>query len=283
MHETMRRLVLTILIVYLTDPLNAQQLAAPDTVTIHSGQYQLKGLLWHPAQGSHWPAIIFCHGSYETTDTLDDLIQDVSLLGSVFARQGYLFLGVFRRGAGLSKTQGANTADLMAQAFSNRGQEGRNEIQIYQLQSADSNDIVSALSFLRLRKDVDTSRIGLVGHSYGGSLALLVASHDAGVKTVIVFSPAGYSWDRSSKLRYALIDAVRHIEAPIMIIHAQNDYSLHPGQALDSVLSAMNKPHLLKIYPPSGSSPKQGHGMIFFNPTSWEADVFKFLQKWLLK
>jgi dienelactone hydrolase len=163
----------------------------------------------------------------------------------------------------------------MARAFASKGQAERNKVQIHQLQSADSRDIVSALSFVRRRKDVDTNRIGLIGHSYGGSLALLVAAHDTKVKAIIVFSAGGYSWDRSPLLRASLITAARQIKAPVMMIHARNDYSLHPGQVLDSVFTGLHVAHELKIYPPSGSSLAEGHGLIFLNTSQWEADVLK--------
>ncbi len=64
-----------------------------------------------------------------------------------------------------------------------------------------------------------------------------------------------------------------------MIIHAQNDYSVNPGYALDSVMNELHKPHLLKIYPEFGSSASKGHNIIFMNIETWEPDVFKFLDE----
>jgi hypothetical protein len=67
-----------------------------------------------------------------------------------------------------------------------------------------------------------------------------------------------------------------------MIIHAQNDYSLNPGYALDSEMSILRKSHLLRIYPEFGSSASDGHGIIFQDIEIWEADVLEFLHKALL-
>jgi hypothetical protein len=68
--------------------------------------------------------------------------------------------------------------------------------------------------------------------------------------------------------------------APIMIIHAQNDYSsTTPGYALDSVMNQPNKPHVLKIYPKFGTTLSEGHNLIFLSIETWEADVFKFLNE----
>jgi dienelactone hydrolase len=259
--------------------LQAQDLFQPDTVTIQSGKLALKALLWHPAGSGRVPAVIFCHGGYETNDTTYDLLENISSIGSVFAKHGYIFLGLSRRGIGLSKGQGKNGADLMAEAFKEKGQEGRNRVQLQQLETDQLNDMIAGLNFLRKRKDVDTKRIGVTGHSFGGSLALLVAEHEPGLKAVIVFSGAGYSWDRSPQLRARLISAVKKIDAPIMIIHAQNDYSLNPGYILDSIRNQQHKPHLLKIYPKIGNTERDGHNFIFRSIETWEADVFTFLSK----
>lgn len=83
-----------------------QGFAGPDTVSVRSGDLKLKGLLWHPAGQGPFPTIIFCHGSYGGDDTIHDPVAQTSLLGPVFANEGYIFLSLFRRGIGLSQGQG---------------------------------------------------------------------------------------------------------------------------------------------------------------------------------
>ena len=133
------------------------------------------------------------------------------------------------------------------------------------------------IKFLKTQRNTDTNRIAIIGHSFGGSLALLLAEHERNVKAVVVFSPAGYSWDLSPPLRERLIAAVKNIAVPVMIIHAQNDYSVNPGYALDSVMNEPHKTHVLKIYPKFGDSASDGHALIFQGVEVWEADVLKFL------
>jgi carboxymethylenebutenolidase len=248
-----------------------------DTVIVQCENLKLKGLLWRPNRPGKLPTVIFCHGGYETAETTYDLVENISTIGSVFAKRGYVFLGLCRRGIGLSKGQGVNGSDLMAEAFNKIGQEGRNKVQLEQLQTDQLTDMLAGLAFLRKRKEVDTNRVVVMGHSFGGSLALLVAEHDHGVKAVVVFSAAGYSWDRSPQLRLRLISAVRNIPAPIMIVHAHNDYSLNPGYGLDSVMTALHKPHVLKIYPEFGKTNREAHNLILLGTQIWETDVFKFL------
>jgi pimeloyl-ACP methyl ester carboxylesterase len=108
----------------------AQEFTGPDTVSVNSGNLVLKALLWHPAGQRRFPTVLFGHGNYASTDTIHDPIRQASLLGPLFAARGYNYLVVFRRGVGLSKGQGLNSADLMEIAFKQKGQEGRNEIQL---------------------------------------------------------------------------------------------------------------------------------------------------------
>jgi dienelactone hydrolase len=271
------KIIITLLLVGVVCRSFGQEALRPDTVIVRSGNLELKALLWHPKVVGKLPAVIFCHGGYETNDITYDPLENISTIGSVFAKHGYVFLGLFRSGVALSKGQGTSSGDLMADAFKSNGQEGRNVVQLKQLQTSDLNDAIAGLKFLREQKNVDRNRLAIVGHSLGGSLALLVAEHERQLASVIVFSAAGYSWDRSPQLRARLITAVGHISAPVMIIHAINDYSLNPGYGLDSVLTMLRKPHIFKIYPKFGTTNRQAHNLVFLQPEIWETDVFHFL------
>ena len=272
-----KKVVATLVFVAFSTYFFAQDNVIADTVVVQSENLNLKGLLWRPNTSGRLPTVIFCHGSYETGDTSYDPVENISSIGPLFARHGYIFLGLLRRGVGLSNGHGENSADLMAKALKENGQEGRNRIQLQQLETDQLSDMLAGLDFLRKRHDVDINRIAVAGHSFGGSLALLVAEHEPSLKAVIVFSGAGYSWDRSPELRLRLITTVKNISAPVMIIHAWNDYSLNPGYGLDSAMTALHKPHLLKIYPEFGKTKSEAHNLIFLGTRIWETDVFKFL------
>jgi len=62
-----------------------------------------------------------------------------------------------------------------------------------------------------------------------------------------------------------------------MFIHAKNDYSLAPGEVITAEMAKLGKPHQLKIYPPVGRSPRDGHNLMLFTVPTWERDVFAFL------
>jgi dienelactone hydrolase len=254
--------------------LQAQDLIQPDTVVVRSEELVLKGLLWHPPGKGPFPGIIYCHGNYGDTEKINDLV-----VGPIFAKHGYAFLFLFRRGIGLSRGQGTNIADIMDNAFQEKGQHERNKVQLQKLETDQLQDVSAGLAFLKGRKEVDNSHIAVVGVSLGTSLALLLAEGHPELKAAILFSPNGNSWDRSPELRMRLMRAAKNISAPIMITQAANDYSLNPARMLDSVMNKNNKPHLIKIYPSFGNSQTEGHHLIFLSTQTWEADVFTFLSK----
>jgi dienelactone hydrolase len=277
-----KKLILVILVVsFGQQSVFAQNITTPDTIAIQSGELTLKGLLWRPNGNGKFPSIIFCQGSYESTDTTYDQVKQASTLGPLFAKHGYIFFTPFRRGSGLSNGQGKNVADLMKDAFNEKGQQGRNEIQMQQLETDQMQDMVAALSIFRKRKDVDPNRIAIVGHSFGGSLSFLMIEKEKILKAAVVFGAAGKSWNNSPQLRNRLMSAVKNIKAPVMMIYAQNDYSINPGIALDSLMNQINKPHKLKIYPAFGRSQQEGHNLIFLDIEAWEEDVFRFLKETL--
>src|SRR5260221_13784952 len=148
-----------ILACFSVEQMHAQDFEGPDTVSVQSGQLTLKGLLWRPAAAGSFPTVIFCHGSYAVTDTIIIPEQQISSLGPVFASKGYIYLALFRRGVGLSKGQGENSANLMDNAFKEKGQEERNKVQLQRLETDQLQDMIAGLTFLRKRKDVDINRI----------------------------------------------------------------------------------------------------------------------------
>ena len=258
-----------------------QAFSGPETVIVHNGSVTLHALLWRPLGHGPFPAILLNHGSGRTREELQRLgpyEKQAEILGPVFARHGYVFLFLFRRGVGLSVDEGTSAVDLMNSEFVAHGQEARNTLQLELLENREMNDALTALAYLRALPAVDAHKVVLVGHSFGGSLTLLMAErNNLGVARSL---PAGYSWDRSAQLQERLLAAMwRQIEMPVFFIHAANDYSIAPGKALDARLKELGKPHLLKIYPPIGKTTDDGHAFPLLGVSIWEPDVFAFLDE----
>lgn len=75
-----------------------------------------------------------------------------------------------------------------------------------------------------------------------------MTEREPALRAAVVFSGAGYSWDRSPALRARLLEAARRTAVPLFFIHAENDYSTNSGQSLAAELARLGKPHRLKIY-----------------------------------
>ena len=254
----------------------------PETVVIQNGAATLHAMLWRPQGRGPFPGILLNHGSGRTPDDLKRLgpyEQNAEKLGPLFARHGYVFLYLFRRGVGLSTDQGANAVDLMNRESAAHGEEARNALQLQLLEDREMGDALSGLKFLRSLPYVDAKDVALVGHSFGGSLTVLMAERDPNLRAIVLFSAAGYSFDRSPELRARLLAAVDHIAAPAFFIHAENDYSLSSGKVLDARREQISKSHRLKIYPPIGKTVDDGHDFLHLGISIWEPDVFAYLDE----
>jgi carboxymethylenebutenolidase len=259
----------------------AQVSERPDTVVIRSGRFELRGVLWRPERGAKVPAVLFNHGSGHATGRSESGPDQrhPELMGPVFARHGYAFLFLYRRGDGLSRGQGVPSADRMDSALAAGGQDVRNRIQL-QVLNDEMNDDVAGLAFLRAVPGVDPKRVAVVGVSFGGSLTVLAAERDSAVRAIVSFAAAGYSWDRSPELRARLLAAVDRLSVPAFFIHAANDYTTNSGRDMAAEMNRVGKPVRVKIYPAVGSTADEGHDFIDLMIPVWEADVFAFLDRY---
>jgi len=260
-----------------------QRVIGPDTVVVQSGALTLRAVLWRPANRGPFPAVLFNHGSGRASGVSGDIRdhRQPNKLGPVFARHGYVFLYLFRRGDGLSHGQGDASGDLMDRAMASGGQQARDSIQLHLLETDEMNDALAGLAYLRALPTVDPGRVAVVGHSFGGSLALLLAERDSTLRAAVVFSPAGYSWDRSQRLRERLLAAVDHVAMPVFFIHAAIDYSVNSGRDLAAEMTRLGKHGRVKIYPPVGRTPDDGHDFVHTMIPEWEPDVFAFLDEFV--
>jgi dienelactone hydrolase len=253
-----------------------------ETVTIPSGKLRLKGFLWRPTGASPFPAILFNHGSGSTDPAYTGpvtLTEAAEKLGPVFVKHGYAFLYLFRRGQGPSADQGEFMQDLLKREKAAKGDDAGKLLQFRLLTTDHLDDVMAGLSFLKSLPLVDSNRIAVVGHSFGGQLTLLAAERDSSVRAAVAFGPAAASWNEAVELRECLLSAVRKANGAIMLLHAANDYSTAPGKAMSDELKRLGKPYVLKIYSPVGKTPDDGHNFVYTAIDQWEDDVFKFLDE----
>jgi dienelactone hydrolase len=120
--------------------------------------------------------------------------------------------------------------------------------------------------------------MAMTGISFGGIQTLLTAEKGLGIRAFVAFAPAAQSWN--PVLAERLKQAVRQAQAPILIIQAQNDYSVEPGEVLGVELRKKGFPNAAKIYPPFGTSAQDGHwgfGARRDGIAVWALDVKAFL------
>jgi len=252
--------------------------AAPETVVVHCADLALRARLYRPQGRGPFPAILFNHGSGHSAGAAAGDQRHPQLLGPVFVRHGYLFLYLYRRGDGLSVGQGVASGDVMDQAFASGGQQARNQVQLRLLEE-ELDDAAAGLTYLRARSDVDAKRLAVVGHSFGGSLSLLLAERDPSVRAVATFAAVGYSWEHSQALRARLTTAVSRMAAAALFLDAENDYSLRPSRELGAQMQHLGKVQQVIVYPPVGTTAAEGHDLIHLRIASWEPDLFAFLDQ----
>ena len=282
---SLRGLGIVAIAIAATAPAAAQSPAAPDTVVVRSGALELRALLWRPAGRGPFPAVLFNHGSgHGARGPAGDRAEHPmewqgEVLGPVFARHGYVFLYLLRRGTGLSAGQGENSTDLWNRELAARRPEGRNRLQLELLEGAELDDALAGLAGLRALPEVDARRVAVAGHSFGGSIALLMAERDSTLRAAVNFAGAAGSWARSPSLRARLLAAASRTAVPVFHVYAANDFSVAPGEALAAETARLGKRHTLKIYPAVGRSASEGHSLIHLRVAAWEPDVFGFLDE----
>jgi fermentation-respiration switch protein FrsA (DUF1100 family) len=68
-----------------------------------------------------------------------------------------------------------------------------------------ATDAEAALSYLKMRKEIASTRIGLIGHSEGGIIAPLVASRSGGVAWIVLLAGSGLKGEDSLLVQSELI------------------------------------------------------------------------------
>jgi len=129
--------------------------------TVHLG-----ATLTYPETGGPFPVAVLITGS-GIQDRDETLLghKPFAVIADYLTKRGYAILRVDDRTAGLSTgdVQKATTADF-------------------------ANDVETSLAYLKTRKEIDTTRMGLIGHSEGAMIAPMVAARDPWIAFIILLA-----------------------------------------------------------------------------------------------
>jgi carboxymethylenebutenolidase len=274
MDHTMIRLACVLLLCLMLSPL----VNAAEVVTFPSGKIMLHGSLYMPAGKGPFPAVIYNHGSAAGMLSASAF----AALGPVFASHGWVFFGPYRRGQGLSASAGPYIGDQIAAAEKSGGVTAAAAVMVRLLETDHLDDQMAALAWLRQQDFVQPDRIAVAGNSFGGIESVLGA--ERGSYCAAIDSAGGaQSWADAPDLQTVMTRAVKNAHAPIFFFQAANDFDLSPSKTLAAAMKEANKTYELKIYPPYGNSPQDGHAFGYFGSAVWGNDAFGFLDRYCRK
>lgn len=230
----------------------------------------LKGLLLVPEGKGPFPAVIFNHGSKQQP-------EPKRAVSGFFLEKGFVVFLPHRRGYGNS----AGTALDEAVTLRLSSPEGR--VQLIDRLRGESEDVLSALSYVKGLPFVDPRRIIMSGYSFGGITTVLASARTSDFVAGVVFATASGTWRLGGPYRQMIIEAAREAQMPFLLIYAENDYDLSPGIVLSREMRRAGKQVNLRIYPPFGDTEQEAHE-IALRPEGieiWGKDVMNFIERWM--
>lgn len=233
---------------------------SPQLVTYGSGSLTLHGFLYRPAGPGPFPAIVFNHGSELLPGWKPDQAQ-------FYVHHGFVLFLPHRRGQGRSRDAGPSidTFDGASAAF-------------VDALVAQSDDVMAAVAHVAALPYVDRTRIAVAGCSLGGIESLLAAERGTDLVAAIDFAGAAITWASNPALQDRMKLAARNARVPVFFLQAENDYDTAPSRVLSEEMKQAGKPMRVHIFPPSGSTPQQGHGFCLGGEhPAWGDEVLAFL------
>lgn len=179
------------------------------------------------------PAVLLLHQFGSSRHSFDEFAKRLQ-------KDGFGVLAIDGRGFGDStKTTDGKTVAAERTAESVKGMEA---------------DVSNAVDFLAKQRNIDAAKIGIVGASYGSSLALIYAAENKQVKTVALLSPGINYFDN-----LPTIPAIKNYgNRPLLLVAAEDN-----KESADAVRklkeAGANEKYEVKIYE------EGGHGTAIFD------------------
>lgn len=133
-----------------------------ERISFPCGRLKLEGLFFRPAPAATLPAVVICHPHPLYGGTMQNNVT-FALAAALVKENICALLFNFRGVGGSTGSFGGGTGE--------------------------QEDVRAALDYLQTMKDVDQSRLGLAGYSFGGGVVLPVACSDRRVAAFALISP----------------------------------------------------------------------------------------------
>ncbi len=222
------------------------EISAPQIIKFTSeGNVEIVGTFYESAKANS-PAVLLLHQFGSDRASYDEFAKDLQ-------KKNFGVLAIDGRGFGEStKTTDGKTVAAERTAEGVKGMEA---------------DAAKAFDFLAKQKNVDATRMGIVGASYGSSLAIIYAAENPKVKAVALLSPGINYFDN-----LPIEPAIKNYgNRPLLMVAAEDD-----KESADAVRKLKsenpNDKYEVKIYE------KGGHGTALFS-----VGLQKLVEEFLLK
>jgi hypothetical protein len=64
----------------------------------------------------------------------------------------------------------------------------------------------------------------------------------------------------------------------VFFAYAATDYTIAPAKVLSAEMTRLGRPNQVQIYAPVGKTAAEGHDFVHIAVSTWERDVFAFLE-----
>ncbi len=244
----------------------------PAEVRVQRGERSLAAYLYVPPGPGPFPGLVLNHGSTIHPGTSDFCRPGTA---AVLTGWGYAVLLPHRRGYGNSAGPSWRqevTAEFGTAEY-DRALAARLE--------REAEDVAAAVDWLASRPEVGADRVGVIGSSFGGVMALLAAARRPGLRCAVDFAGAAMNWERTPTLRATMLGAARHLTVPLCLVQAENDYSTAPTRELAAELVRHGKVHAARVFPAFGLTADEGHLFFQNGAPIWGPFVRAFLDRWM--
>jgi len=212
-------------------------------VVYPNGDVSLVGFIFKPAGTGPFPTIVWNHGS-EHNPGAGPQFDSVA---SVFVPHGYVVFAPTRRGHG--ESTGSYISDVVSRTRATQGDTAAFRLMTHLLETEQLDDQMAGLAYAKRLPFVDTARMGVAGCSFGGIQTLLAAERGLGFRAAMPISPAALNWDINPPLRARVLQAVSHINMPVLLLQPPRDASLGPSRDLGAEFAKQHKQYRGIVYP----------------------------------